>query len=277
MTRLFPRLWRLPAAAALAGLAWPSLAMGSPPAAELFPGVGIEQRIGERLPRDGVFRDETGRTLHFGDLLGHGPAVLIFAYSRCPQLCSIVADASVQTLKQIRPEAGTDFEVITVSIDPTDGPLELAAMKRRDLYHYGRAADEAGWHYLCGSEPAVRSLARAAGFFYSYDPRQKLYAHAAGLIVVTPDGTISRYFLGIEYSAKDMVAALKRAGEGKTGESAFDLLLLCARGLGVAGKYGKLIWAVMQASVVATALALFGGVGWMLWSERRAAAKEGGG
>lgn len=247
--------------------------LGAAPAADLFPGVGFEQRIGERLPLDGRLKDDRGRTVRFGDLFAGRPAVLIFGYSRCPQLCSIVADTTVQTLRQIKPEAGTEFRFIYVSIDPTDGPLELSAIKRRDLAGYRRAADESGWYYLSGEEGTVRALTRAAGFYFSYDPRQKLYAHAAGFIVVTPDGRLSRYFLGIESAPKDVVAALKRAGEGKTGESTFELLLLCARGLGVAGKYGKLIWTVLQVSMVATALALFGGVGWMLWCERRSQAK----
>jgi protein SCO1/2 len=244
-------------------------------AGNLFPGVGIEQRIGEKLPLDGAFRDDHGRTVRLGDLFARKPAVLIFGYSRCPQLCSIVADASVQALRQIRSTAGKDYVVIYASIDPTDGPLELAAMKRRDLTAYGRAAADDGWHYISGSETAVRRLARAAGFFYTYDAREKLYDHAAGLVVVTPGGRISRYFLGVEFSGKDLLSALRRAGEGKTGGSVFDLLLLCARGAGVAGKYGKLVWFVIQASVVATAAALFGGIGWMLWTERRAGGNGG--
>ena len=246
------------------------------PAVELFPGVGFIQRIGEQVPLDGRFRDDRGRAVRLGDLLGREPAVLIFGYSRCPQLCSIVADTAVQALRQIKPEAGTDYRVIYVSIDPTDGPLELSAMKRRDLDGYRRAANENGWFYLSGNEETIRVLARAAGFYYSYDPRQKLYAHAAGFIVLTPDGRLSRYFLGLEFSAKDVVVALERAGKGKTGTSAFELLILCARGLGVAGKYGRLVWAVLQVSVVTTALALFSGVGWMLWSERRSQAKGAG-
>ncbi|HZZ59181.1 MAG TPA: SCO family protein [Opitutaceae bacterium] len=249
---------------------------GAAPAGNLFPGVGFEQRIGENLPMDSRLRNERGQSVRFGALFGGKPAVLIFGYTRCPQLCSIVADATVQALRGIKMEAGTDYRVIYVSIDPTDGPLEMSALKRRDLAEYGRAANEDGWNYLSGDERTVRALARAAGFFYAYDSRQKLYDHAAGFIVVTPEGQLSRYFLGVEFSSGDLLHALERAGEGKTGNSVFELILLCARGLGVAGKYGKLIWDVMEVAVVLTALIVFGGVGWMLWCERRSQAKGAG-
>ena len=233
------------------------------------PGVSFEQRIGERLPSDVPLRDENGESATFGQLLAHRPAVLIFGYSRCPQLCSVVSNATVETLRDVRLTAGRDFNVVYVSIDPTDTARELAAMKRRDVGRYGRTDVESGWHYVGGDASATQRLATAAGFHFAYDERQKLYGHPSGFLVLTPDGRISRYFLGVDFDAKDVASALERAGEGKTGQSVYNLILVCARGLGVGGKYGRIIWGSLEAAVILTIALLFGGIGWMLWQERR--------
>lgn len=240
-----------------------------PYAASPAPGVSFEQRIGERLPADVPLRDENDRAANFGQLLANRPAVLIFGYSRCPQLCSVVSNAAVETLRDVRLTAGRDFGVVYVSIDPTDTARELAAMKRRDVGRYGRSDVESGWHYVGGDAPAIRRLANAAGFQFTYDERQKLYGHPSGFLVLTPDGRISRYFLGVDFDAKDVANALERAREGKTGQSVYNLILVCARGLGVTGKYGRIIWGSLEAAVVLTIALLFGSIAWMLWQERR--------
>lgn len=242
-----------------------------PPA---VPGVAFEQQLGARLPMEEVFRDETGARTTLSDALGGNPAVVFFGYSRCPQLCSVVANGTVEALRGVSATAGRDFSVTFLSIDPAETARDLAAMKHRDVQRYGRTGVESGWHYLAGEESAIRRVTEAAGFRFTFDPRQKLYAHASGFLVVTPDGRVARYFLGVDFRGEEIAAALTRARDGKIGEPVFALLLACARGLGVSGKYGALIWSALGVSVAVTVTAVFGGIGWMLWQERRGA-REG--
>jgi protein SCO1 len=244
--------------------------------APAVPGVSFEQRIGESLPLDVLLRDETGAAVRFGDYFGQRPAVLVFGYSRCPQLCSVVANATVETLRTLRLTAGRDFSVLYVSIDPTDGSRELTAMKRRDVGRYGRSGVEPGWHYLGGATGELRRLTNAAGFHFTYDERSKLYAHASGFLVLTPSGRVSRYFLGVDFTAQDVAAALERAAKGKSGPSVYNLLLVCARGLGITGKYGRIIWVGLEIAVSLTVIAVFGGIGWMFYQERKGRAPAAG-
>lgn len=239
------------------------------------PGVSFDQRIGQSVPLDTVFRDETGRTVHLRQFFGAHPVVMIFGYSRCPQLCSIISSGAVTTLRNIRRPA-SQYSLVWISIDPTDTPLDLASLKRRDLRHYDRPGADRTWHYLAGDVKDVRAVADAVGFHYTHDPRTNLFAHASGLVVLTPHGRISQYFFGVDFPAKGVADALNRAADGDTGQSVFQLLLVCAQGIGLTGRYGKLIWACLQVAVVLTVVVLFGGIGWMVWQERRrrAAVKE---
>lgn len=262
----------LRACLALGGLALGVFAPASPGqtyAAPGAPGVAFEQRIGEQLPGNVRLRDAEGRSVTFSDCVGQRPAVLVFGYSRCPQLCSVVANATVETLRALRLTAGRDFSVLYVSIDPTDSPRDLAGLKRRDVGRYGRSGVADGWHYLAGEASAVRRITDAAGFHFTYDPRRQLYAHASGFVVLTPDRRVSQYFLGVDFKPEDVARALERAAAGHTGQSVFNLILVCARGLGITGKYGRIIWVSMEIAVTLTIVLLFGGIGWMLWQERR--------
>jgi protein SCO1/2 len=236
--------------------------------------IGFDQRLGERLPGDVTFRDETGAVVNLRDLWGRMPIVLLFGYTRCPQLCSVVDTAAVGTWRNLTATAGRDFAVLYISIDPSDGPRELLALKRRDLTRYGRNEPGAGWHYLSGTPRAIERITAAAGFRFTRDPVTRLYAHPSGFVVVTPDGRLSRYFLGVDFAPREVAAALEQAAKGNIGSRVFALLLRCARGLGVAGKYGPLIWLVLEFAVGLTIVTVFGGIGWMLWQERRAAASQ---
>lgn len=253
------------------GLALGVLALGVCSGAPItaVPGVSFEQRLGATLPLDTRLRDENGQATDLRNLLDRRPAVLVFGYSRCPQLCSVVANATVETLRALEATAGRDFSVVYVSIDPRDTSRDLAALKRRDVGRYGRTGVAGGWHYLGGTDRDLHRIADAAGFHYVYDERQKLYSHAAGFLVLTPDGQVSQYFLGVDFTAKDVAKALERAQSGQTGESVFNLLLVCARGLGISGKYGRIIWVGLEIAVSLTVLVVFGGIGWMFWQERK--------
>jgi protein SCO1/2 len=254
---------------------WLVLAVGAlhaePWSAATAPGVAFEQRLGATLPLATPLRDETGARVRLADFFGRRPVVLVFGYTRCPQLCAVVAEGAVEALRGVAARVGRDFDVLYVSIDPGDGPRELAALRERDVRRYGRSGAGEGWHAVAGERSAIATLAAAAGFRFTYDPRSKLYAHASGFLVVTADGRIARYFPGIDFSPREIAAALARAGKGEIGAPAFDLLLLCARGLGVAGRYGALIWTTLMIAVAATIVAVAGGIAWMLRAERRAA------
>lgn len=237
---------------------------GNPP-----PDVGYEQRIGDQLPLDAVFTDETNRTRTLGDFFGTAPVVMVFGYFRCPQLCSVVSDATQDALRALAASPGNAYQFLYVSIDPTDTSTAALDKKRTDVRRFSRPGSEAAWHYLTGKEDAVRRLSSAAGFHYRYDPPSRQYAHASGFLVATPTGVISRYFLGIDFQPKELASALKRAEAGEMGDSVYQLLLLCIHGAGITGRYGQVIWRCLQLAVVLTVGGLVWGLTSMLLSERR--------
>ena len=239
--------------------------------------LAYDQRIGERLPLATPLVDELGRTAPLADAFRGRPLLLIFGYYKCPQLCSVVERGTVDALRELGPTVGRDFDLAYLSIDPTDTPADARIQRATAVRAYGRGAATAGWHYLTGPEPAVRAVADAAGFAYRYDPLTRQYAHPSGFVVLTPQGVISQYFLGIDFAPKAVAAALDRAAQGKTGQPVFNLVLECFRGDFITGRYGRAIWRTLQVAVALTVLALFGGNGWMLRQERAAPRPAEGG
>jgi protein SCO1 len=251
------------------------LLSGSAYAAPMPVTVGYEQRIGENLPLDARFTGSDGVSRPLREFMGGKPVVLIFNYFRCPEMCSLVSAGAMDALRQLKLSAGADYTVISVSIDPTDTP-EMARIHRlQDIAHYGRADADRGWNTLVGKEGPIAALAKAAGFHFAYDAGSRQYAHPSGLVVVTPKGVVANYFLGVDFDAPRMSEALRRAAEGKTGESVFGLVFLCFQGGSQEGPHGRLIWAALSISVAATAAALFGGIGLMLLREHRKGKGEG--
>ena len=242
------------------------------PAAPTPDGIGFEQRIGELLPMGVLLTNGEGVTRPLGSWFGTKPVVLIFNYFRCPEMCSLVSSGAIDALRQLRSSAGRDFEVITVSIDPTDTPEMARTHERQDVAHYGRTGAGAGWHVLVGRTDQIAALTAAAGFHFEYDPRSRQYAHPSGLIVVTPRGAVSSYFMGVDFPARQMSAALREAAANRTGKSVFSLLFVCFQGGAEQGQYGRLIWTALWAGVALTVTALFGGIAWMLRTERRSRA-----
>jgi protein SCO1 len=247
-------------------LALPALAAATP-APE---GVGFEQRNGELLPLGTRLTDAHGVARPLGAYFGTRPVVLVFNYFRCPEMCSLVSSGAIDTLRGLRLSAGLDYEVVTVSIDPTDTPAMAAERERQDVAHYGRMGAASGWHTLVGEEAPVAALAAAAGFHYRYDPRSGQYAHPSGLIVVSPRGIISRYFMGVDFPVRDMATALRDAGANRTGDSVFSLLFICFQGGGPQGRYSRVIWIGLWVGVAASLLGVFGGITWMLRQEHLA-------
>ena len=228
------------------------------PASQVFEKVGIDQNLNGQIPLDLMFRNEEGKTVALGSYFGNKPVILSLVYYRCPMLCTQVLNGMVQTFKTINFTAGKEFEVVTVSIDPTE-PYSLAVSKK-DQYieEYGRAGVGDGWHFLTGDQESITQLAKAVGFRYVYDEKTKQFAHASGIMVATPGGKLARYLYGIEYPAKDLTFSLMEASENRIGSAVNQLLLLCYHYDPLTGKYGVVVLNLLRGGGV-VAILLVGG------------------
>lgn len=260
----------LAATVIVTGLTAPAAAQqGLPAQAE---GVGFDQRLGERVPVEVELVDEAGRPVRLGDLLGGRPAVLALVYFECPMLCGLVQQGMVRSLRDIPLDPGSDLEVLAVSFDPGEGP-ELARRARQEaLALYGREGTEAGWHFLTGDDEALRRLTEAVGFRYNYDEARDEWAHASGIVVLTPDGSIARYFFGIEYAPRDLRLGLVEAAEERIGSAIDRLLLLCFTYDPTSGTYSAMVLRLVRVAGLATILGfgLFFLIMWRRGSFRRA-------
>ena len=219
--------------------------------------VGIDQRLGASLPLDLSFRDERGQPVALAQLFGRKPVVLAFVYYQCPMLCTMVLNDLTRALKAMPLELGPDYEVVVVSIDPHETPELAAAKKSRYLEQLARDdAQPAAWHFLTGDDESIHALASAAGFRYVYDAEAVQYAHASGVMVVTPQGVMSRYLYGLEYSSRDLRLALVEASDGAVGGLTEQVLMLCFHYDPTTGKYGFAIINGVRAAGIATVLAL---------------------
>jgi protein SCO1 len=221
-------------------------------------GVGIDQRLDAQVPLNLVFRDESGRPVPLAAFFAAGkPAVLALVYYRCPMLCTQILTGLESSLKAVSFNPGRDFEVVVVSIDPQDTP-ELAAAKRQ-MYvkRYSRPGTANGWHFLTGEETNIRALADAVGFHYRYDPATQQFAHASGIMILTPEGRVSRYFYGVEYAPRDVRLGLIEASANKIGNPVDQILLFCFHYDPATGKYGAIAMNVLR--IAAAAFLLAGG------------------
>lgn len=233
--------------------------------------VGFDQRLGERVPLDLTFRDSSGRQVRLGDYFDGRPVILAPVYYECPMLCDLTLSGLAQSLKPVDFAMGEDYQVISLSFDPGEGPEVAAAAKRRYLPRYGRSGGEEGWHFLTGDEEQIRRLTDAIGFRYTYDPQSDEYAHAAGIVMVTADGEISRYFFGTDHPAKDLRLGLVETAQGSIGSPVDQILLYCYHYDPTLGRYSAATMNLVRAGGVATVLALAVFIVVMLRRERRAA------
>lgn len=259
----------------------PPLARGLDPAAGELPRqlreVGFDQRMGERVPLELRFRDSTGEPVLLGDLFSSRPVVLSLVYYECPMLCPMALGGLASSLKALDFELGRDYDVVTVSFNPNETTAAAAAARKTYLARYGRGvADAAGaagggpWHFVTGGPSEIERLTEAVGFRYQYDAERGQYAHAAGIVVLTPTGEIARYFFGIDYPAKDLRLGLVEAGRGEIGSAVDSLLLYCFHYDPATGKYTAATLNLLRAGAVATVLALGTFIVVMRRRERRA-------
>lgn len=237
--------------------------------------VGVEERLGNKVPLELTFTDWSGRPFRLGDAFGgHKPVVLTLVYYDCPMLCGLVLSGMAKTMRENGLALGKDYAALTVSFDPEEKPAQAAERRRGYLQSLGKDDQSRDWPFLVGSEQASRQLADAVGFRYQRDPASKEWAHVAAIFVLTPDGTVSRYLYGIEYPPKDFRLAVVEAADGKVGTSFDKFLLTCYRYDPASRKYEPYAWGFVRAGGLAVLLALSGLIGGLVWRERKAKARR---
>ncbi|MGA9390215.1 MAG: SCO family protein [Candidatus Sulfotelmatobacter sp.] len=246
----------------------------SPPANTRPPrlqNVGIEQHLDAQVPPDLTFLDDAGRTVKLGDYFGRKPLILNLVYYNCTMLCGEALAGLASAMRLVKFDVGNQFDVVTVSFDPRE-TTEMAAAKKIDyVKRYGRANAAAGWHFLTGQPHSIDALTKAVGFQYQYDAKSNQYAHATAIMVLTPQGRISRYLYGVDFPPKDLRMGLVEASQGKIGNAVDAVLLYCYHYDPETGKYGAMVSNILRLAAAATIL-LIGGLIFVLWRLDRSAA-----
>ncbi len=230
---------------------------GDPTSAKpgLLSKIHIDQKLNGQVPLDLPFVDETGRNVRLGDYFGQRPVILALVYYECPMLCTQVLNGLVTALGVLNFEPGREFDVVAVSFNPKEGPGLAAQKKAAYMDRYQRPHTAGGWHFLTGQEASIKALTDAVGFRYEYDDRIKQFAHGAAIEVLTPQGRISKYFYGIEYSARDIRLGLIEASDERIGTPIDDFLLFCYHYDPATGQYGAAVLRMVRVGGIATVLA----------------------
>ncbi len=238
-------------------------------------GIVFEQRLGAQADLDLAFTDSNGKSVRLGDYFGEKPVVLALVYYDCPMLCTLELNGLLKAMRALDVEAGKDYRVVTVSFDPRETP-EMAAEKKEHYMlqytragFYNRAAIEQGWSFLTGDEAAIAQLTETVGFGFRFDERTKLYRHASGIVTLTPEGVVSRYQFGVEYSARDLKFNLMEASKNQVGGLADAVMLYCFHYDPTTGKYGFAVMNALRLSAGVTLLLLGGFVIIHLLRDRR--------
>jgi protein SCO1 len=221
--------------------------------------VGLDQRLNNQVSLDSAFLDENGQPVQLRQYFGSKPVILALVYFQCPMLCSQVQSGLTGALNGIvRFNVGRDFNVVIVSFDPRDTPKDAAENKKTYLSRYRRAGADQGWHFLTGRKDQIDALAQSVGFRYAWDPQNQQFAHASGIMLLTPDGRVAQYYYGIEYPPRDIQLGLIEASQGKIGNLVDQVVLYCYHYDPTQGKYGAAIFNILRISAAATVLLLGG-------------------
>ena len=238
---------------------------GLPPA---LANVGFDPQLNAQIPLDTPFVDENGQAVTLRNYSGKKPMVMAFVYFTCPMLCNQLEQAVVGTLKMVSFNPGTDYEVVFISFDPSDTPDAALKKKHEALSRFARPATEPGWHFLTGSAESIDTVTKAADFRFSYDKQSKLFGHASGLLLLTPDGRISRYFFGVEYPPSNVRLGLVDASAGKIGTPVDHLLLFCYQYDPTKARYSATVLTVIRMGGVVTLLCM--AIGFVIFRRRDA-------
>jgi len=236
---------------------------GLPPA---LVNVGFDPQLNAQIPLDQPFVDEYGQPVTLREYFGKKPVVLVFVYFTCPMLCNQVEQAVVGTLKMISFNPGTDYEAVFISFDPSDTPDEALKKKHEALSRFARPATDSGWHFLTGTRESIDAVTKAADFRFTYDPKTRLFGHASGILILTPDGRISRYFFGVEYPPSHVRLGLVDASAGKIGTPVDHLLLFCYQYDPTKARYSATILTVIRMGGVVTLLCM--AIGFVIFRRR---------
>jgi protein SCO1/2 len=236
---------------------------------ELLSRVGIDQKLGSQVPLDLPFTDETGRSVKLGDYFGSRPVVLTLVYYECPMLCTQVLNGAVSAFKTLNFTVGQEFDVLTISFNPKDTTALAGRKKTTYIAKYGRPQAASGWHFLTGAQTSIDALAKSVGFRYVFDAATQQYVHASAIMILTPQGRVSKYFYGIEYAPRDIRLGLIEASNGKIGNPVDQVLLYCYHYDPSAGTYSMVVMNVLRLGGLATIVIIGGSIAVMLSRERR--------
>jgi protein SCO1/2 len=243
-------------------------------AGQIIKAVGIDPQFGARVPLDAEFVDADGERMRLGDCFGELPVILHLVYYECPMLCKLSSDGLLSTLSVLPLKPGKDFTIVTISFDPREGPKLSASARDMAIARCGKEAVDNGWHFLTGDEASINAVTEAVGFRYEWDENTKQYAHAAGLFVLTKNGTLSRYIGGINFAPRDLRFALVEASDGKVGTFTDQVLMLCYMYNPSVGRYGFAIITIIRAAGILTVVTLATAIVLMIRRERRGQAAQ---
>lgn len=237
---------------------------------EIMKKIGIEQRLNEQIPLDTEFKNEEGKTVKLSEYFGKRPVILALVYYECPMLCNEVLNGLTGSLKSLTFSAGKDFDVLAISFDARENDKSELAKGKKEGYleRYQRVGSENGWHFLTGTQDSIDKITKAVGFNYQFDKETNQFAHNGGIMVITPEGKISRYFYGIDYAPKDIKFAIMDSSQEKIGNPAEQLLLYCYHYDPSKGKYGLQILSVMRLASVAMLVGL-GAMFFVYWRKNK--------
>src|SRR5271156_6073949 len=224
--------------------------------------VYIHQRLDQQIPLNGNFRDENGATVKLGDYFSKRPVILALVYYGCPMLCSEEMNGLVGALEMVKFRPGKDFDIVAVSIDPTEGPDLAAKEKARYVKRYDHPETAPGWHFLTGKQPEINALAEAVGFGYvrvpGPDGHLSQFAHASGIQILTPEGKLAQYYMGVEYAPKDLQLGLVEASHHKIGSPVDNILTYCYRYDPELNKHSLMVARIVQLGGILTMIGLGG-------------------
>jgi protein SCO1 len=235
-------------------------------------GVRFDQKLDATLPLDATFKNDRGEVVTLRSLYGARPVILAFVYYECPMLCNQILNGLVSGIGVLDQTVGEDFDVVAISFDARETPVQAAAKKAAYLDRYGRPGSEGGWHFLTGDDVNIKRVTDAAGFQFAWDAATQQFAHASGIVVSTPDGRLARYLFGIEYAPRDLKFALMESSEGRIGSVVDQLLLYCYHYQPTTGTYSWVAMNAVRAGGAVTIAALLGFVAISLRRDGRALA-----